>query len=167
MVIRVERENDIASVYALNASAFPTSSEAELVDELRRQADPVVSLVAELKGRIVGYILFTPVLLESCPGAKIMGLAPMAVAPGHQRTGIGSALVRTGLEQCKLLSFSAVVVLGHPDFYPRFGFLPSTRFGVKSEYDVPEDVFMALELEPGALRGASGTIRYHDAFKTL
>jgi putative acetyltransferase len=88
----------------------------------------------------------------------------MAVATQHQRSGIGSALVRAGLEQCKKLGISAVVVLGHPEYYPRFGFLPSTRFNIRSEYDVPEEAFMVVELEPGALRGASGRIKYHPAF---
>jgi putative acetyltransferase len=88
----------------------------------------------------------------------------MAVAPEHQRKGIGSALVRAGLERCRQLDFAAVVVLGHPEYYPRFGFSPSTRFGIGSEYDVPEDVFMATELQPGALSGKAGTVKYHAAF---
>ena len=98
---------------------------------------------------------------------KVMGLTPMAVAPAHQRKGIGSALVRAGLEQCRKLDFDAVVVLGHPEYYPRFGFSPSSRFGVESEYDVPEEVFMALELRPNALSGRSAVARYHSAFGDL
>jgi putative acetyltransferase len=167
MMIRVERESDITSVHAVHEAAFPTSSEAFLVDGLRRMADPIVSLVAEERGRVVGHILFTPVSLDGWPDLVIMGLAPMAVLPGHQRAGIGSAMVRAGLDQCRLLSVSAIVVLGHPEFYPRFGFLPSTRFDIRSEYDVPEDVFMALELDPGSLAGVSGTVRYHDAFNAV
>ena len=93
-----------------------------------------------------------------------MGLAPMAVAPKHQRKGIGSALVRAGLDQCAQLGFGAVVVLGHPAYYPRFGFLSSTRYGIGCEYDVPEEVFMAVELQDGFLRGASGKVKYHAAF---
>jgi putative acetyltransferase len=93
-----------------------------------------------------------------------MGLAPMAVAPEHQRKGIGSALVRAGLEQCKRLGFGAVVVLGHPAYYPRFGFMSSAHFGIACEYEVPEDVFMVVELQPGFLRGASGKVKYHAAF---
>lgn len=166
-MIRPERESDYASVHAVYEMAFSTSSEAYLVDGLRRMADPIVSLVAEERGKVVGHILFTPVSLDSRPDLRIMGLAPMAVLPGHQRAGIGSALVRAGLDRCRLIPASAVVVLGHPEFYPRFGFAPSTRFGIKSEYDVPEDVFMVLELDPGSLDGASGTIRYHDAFNAV
>ena len=167
MTIRTERESDILSVHGVHEAAFPTSSEAYLVDGLRRMVDPLVSLVAEERGKIIGHILFTPVSLDSRPELLIMGLAPMAVLPGHQRAGIGSALVRAGLDQCRLLPAAAVVVLGHPEFYPRFGFLPSTRFGIRSEYDVPEEVFMALELEPGCLDGPPGVIQYHDAFNAV
>ena len=164
MLIRAERDTDHAAVHALNAAAFPTSAEADLVDALRREARPLVSLVAECDGTVVGHILFSPVSLENRPDLGIMGLAPMAVVPDHQRSGIGSALVRAGLAECRRLGFSAVVVLGHPEYYPRFGFSPSVRYGIRSEYDVPDEVFMALELVPGALREASGTVRYHPAF---
>jgi putative acetyltransferase len=88
----------------------------------------------------------------------------MAVVPEHQRKGIGSALVKAGLERCKQLGFVAVVVLGHTEFYPRFGFSPSSRFGIDSEYDVAEEVFMAMELQPAALDGKTGTVKYHAAF---
>lgn len=96
-----------------------------------------------------------------------MGLAPMAVRPGHQGKGIGSALVRAGLQACTDLGANAVIVLGHPEYYPRFGFLPSSRFRLDSEYDVPDEVFLALELEPGALSALSGRVLYHEAFKSL
>ncbi len=93
-----------------------------------------------------------------------MGLAPMAVLPVHQRRGIGSSLVRAGLEACTQLGFAAVIVLGHAEYYPRFGFQPASRFALRCEYDVPDDVFMALELEAGILTGKTGTIQYHPAF---
>ncbi|RJG07782.1 N-acetyltransferase [Noviherbaspirillum cavernae] len=167
MVIRAEEEKDRSAVHAVNAAAFDTAAEADLVDALRVQAQPAISLVAEDGGEIVGHILFSPVSLSGRTDLRIMGLAPMAVAPAHQRTGVGSALVRTGLERCREQGFGAVVVLGHPGFYPRFGFHPSTRFGIDSEYDVPEDAFMVVELRPDYLRGASGTISYHAAFGSV
>jgi putative acetyltransferase len=167
MLIRAEERKDRAAVHAVNLAAFETPSEANLVDALREQAQPVVSLVAEEDGAITGHIMFSPVSLSGHPGLKVMGLAPMAVAPKHQRKGIGSALVRAGLEQCKQLGFVAVVVLGHAGYYPRFGFLPSTHFGIGCEYDVPEDVFMAMELQPAALRGITGTVKYHAAFRDV
>jgi putative acetyltransferase len=148
----------------MNAAAFETPLEANLVDALRQQAQPLISLVAEDDGAIVGHILFSPVSLAGYGDVKIMGLGPMAVAPDHQREGIGSALVCAGLDRCKQLGFGAVVVLGHPEYYPRFGFLPSSRFGIGCEYEVPEEVFMVMELQLDYLRGRAGTIRYHAGF---
>ena len=167
MLIRAEQKNDQDAVHSVNAAAFETPSEADLVDALREQAQPVVSLIAEDDGVVVGHIMFSPVALTGSPEFKVMGLAPMAVIPQHQRQGIGSALVQAGLERCRELGFRAVVVLGHPDFYPRFGFLPSSRFGINCEYDVPEEVFMVIELQPDALHAKSGTAKYHAAFSEL
>jgi putative acetyltransferase len=163
-VVRSEAQKDWSAVLQVNASAFKTPAEANLVDRLRQEAQPVVSMVAEDGGVVVGHIMFSPVTLTGYPALKIMGLGPMAIAPGLQRKGIGSSLVRAGLEECKKLSFGAVVVLGHPEYYPRFGFVPSIRFGIRWEHQVPEEVFMMLELESGFLDGASGIIRYHAAF---
>ncbi|MGD0774729.1 MAG: N-acetyltransferase [Candidatus Solibacter sp.] len=167
MLIRAEEQRDWAAVHAVNVSAFETPAEANLVDALREQAQPLVSLIAEDNGAIVGHIMFSPVSLSGHPALKIMGLAPMAVAPEHQRKGIGSALVRAGLEQCKQLGFGAVVVLGHPAYYPRFGFSSSTRFGIGCEYEVPEEAFMVVELQAGFLRGTSGKVKYHAAFSNV
>jgi putative acetyltransferase len=162
--IRRETPADAAAVRRVNESAFETSTEADLVERLHAGARPLVSLVAEEDGAIVGHILFSPVTLSGAAETPIMGLAPMAVVPAHQQRGIGSALVRAGLLACKELGFDAVVVLGHAEYYPRFGFQPAARFGVSCEYDVPDDVFMALELTAGALGRTGGTIRYHGAF---
>lgn len=167
MLIREEKKDDQAAVYTVNESAFETSSEARLVDALREQARPIISLVAENDGEVVGHIMFSPVSLSGHPELSIMGLAPMAVNSASQHKGIGSALVRAGIEKCTELRFGAIVVLGHPEFYPRFGFLPASRFGIKSEYKVPEDVFMAMELQPDYLHDAAGTIQYHEAFSQL
>ena len=130
MNIREERPEDAGTVRAVNLAAFETSVEANLVDALRDQARPIVSLVAEDGGAIVGHILFSPVTLVHGPNLPMMGLAPMAVVPERQRTGIGSRLVRAGLEHCRREGVAAVVVVGHASYYPRFGFVPGYRFGL-------------------------------------
>lgn len=165
--VRAERAADRDAVRTVNESAFETPAEAGLVDALREQARPLVSLVAEEGGAVAGHILFSPVTLPGYPQLHIMGLAPMAVAPGCQRRGLGSALVRAGLAACAELGCGAVVVLGHPEYYPRFGFRPAAEFGLGCEYEVPREAFMALELVPGYLEGAAGTLRYHTAFAGL
>lgn len=155
-------------MHRINTAAFEQPNEADLVDNLRRQAEPIVSLVAlDEAGCPVGHILFSPVTLTGHSGLQLMGLAPMAVAPECQRRGIGSALVRAGLEHCDELGMGAVVVLGHPEYYPRFGFQPSNGFGITSEYDVPAEVFMVLELRPGYLQGKTGVLKYHSAFQDV
>lgn len=153
-------------MHEINVAAFGGTAEARLVDMLREQARPIVSLVAEENGAVVGHVMFTPVSLHGFH-ELMLGLAPMAVAPSQQRRGIGSELVKAGLERCKELGAVAVVVLGHPDFYPRFGFASAARFGLACEYEVPAEAFMAMELKEHSLRGASGTVAYHAAFSSL
>ena len=167
MIVRAERENDREAIYAANLAAFGNAAEAKLVEALRAEARPVISLVAELAEQVIGHIMFSPACLAAHPELRIMGLAPMAVLPEYQRNGVGSALVEAGLEECRSLGMKAVIVLGHPAYYPRFGFQPSNRFNMESEYDVPAEIFMALELEPGALSDVSGRVGYHDAFSDL
>jgi putative acetyltransferase len=165
--IRHEVPGDREAVRRVNESAFDSTDEADLVDILRVDARPVVSLVAEIGDRLVGHILFSPVSASAAPELRIAGLGPMAVLPENQRTGVGSALVVEGLKVCREAGFGAVVLVGHPDWYPRFGFVPASRFGLASEYDVPDDVFLAIELHPGYLEGARGTVRYQKAFAAL
>jgi putative acetyltransferase len=165
--VRRERPGDIAAIRAVHEAAFETTAEAALVDRLRTEAWPLVSLVADDEVGIVGHILFSPVAIEEQAGIRVAGLAPVAVLPAHQRRGVGAALVRAGLEACVHAGFDAVVVVGHASYYPRFEFRPASQFGLRCEYDVPDDVFMALELRPGALAGRSGTVRYHPAFRDV
>jgi putative acetyltransferase len=168
--IREERAGDEAAVRRVNELAFGQQEEAALVDALRGAADPHVSLVATDGGEIVGHIFFSPVTIEpddSTPADSAfapMGLAPMAVLPEYQRRGVGSALVRAGLEECRRAGYKVVVVLGHAEYYPRFGFRPAGGAGLRSEYPVPDEVFMVAELEPGALAGRRGLVKYHPAF---
>lgn len=168
MIIREEQLDDIEKIWEVNVEAFDTKAEANLVNSLRESGCTFVSLVAETETKVIGHILFTPVELSgNMNKLKIMGLAPMAVLSQHQNKGVGSNLVQTGLERCKSLGYDAVVVLGHPGYYPKFGFVPSIEYGIKSEYNVPDEVFMILELTPGSLKHNEGVIRYHDAFNSV
>jgi len=148
-------------------AAFGRAAEADLVERLRHTCAHYHSLVAEVDGDLAGHIFFSPVTIETAPNLAVMGLAPMAVAPALQRRGIGARLVRRGLEACRAAGGSGVIVLGHPDYYPRFGFVRASHFGLRYEAEGHDEAFMALELAPGALAGASGQVRYQDAFQGL
>src|SRR5438132_3160971 len=162
IVIRAETIQDRDSVRSVNQLAFGRLNEADLVDALREKTRPYISLVATLDGEVVGHIFFSPVSIESGDESfTAMGLAPMAVLPTHQNQGIGSKLVREGLRESQLLGYDAVVVLGHPNYYPRFGFVPASLKGLRSEYNVADEVFMVAELKPGALAGRNGLVKYH------
>ena len=163
MILRSEESADISKIRRVNKEAFETKTEADLVDALREDGAVVISLVAIDEGEIIGHILFTNVSLEGFD-IPIIGIGPMAVLPEHQRKGIGTQLMKAGLEECKSKDYEAVVVLGYPDYYTRFGFSPSIEYGIKSEYDVPPEVFMIKELKKGALVGKSGTMKYHRLF---
>lgn len=165
-VVRVEQPGDRDAVRALNEHAFGGREEADIVEALHGANAVVVALVAEVGAAVVGHILFSPVTVERSD-APLVGLAPMAVAPGYQKQGIGSVLVREGLARCRAAGVEGVVVLGHAEYYPRFGFVQAQQFGLRCEYDVPAEVFMALELTHGALRSVSGLVRYHAAFAAV
>jgi putative acetyltransferase len=165
MNIRFEQPGDIQKIREVNLQAFGTETEANLVDTLRNADVELISLVAEENAEVIGHILISPVTLGG--DLKIAGLAPMAILPEWQHRGVGTKLVHAGLQACEKAGYEAVVVLGHADYYPRFGFVPSVNFGIKSEYDVPPEVFMVKELREGALKGATGTVIYHQAFNEV
>ena len=164
--IRPERPADAAAVRAVYRAAFPTPFEADLVDALRPELSPWRAFVAERDGEVVGHLLFTPVSLEPTPAheSPLVGLGPMAVHPDHQRSGIGSALADGALAALSAEPIDAVVVLGHPEWYPKFGFRPAKRFGLRPGFEAPESAFMALELVPGALLNVSGKVNYDNRF---
>ena len=163
--VRTETTEDHKSVWRVNELAFGQRNEADLVDALRANARPYISLVAVVDEQVVGHIFFSPVSVESESSVfTAMGLAPMAVLPEYQNQGIGSRLVREGLKECQRLGHGIVVVLGHANYYPRFGFTPASLKGLRSEYDVPDEVFMVAELVPGALEGRGGLVKYHPEF---
>ena len=168
MHVRPEAAGDRAAIWSVHETAFGQPDEADLVDQLRKTVRPYLGFVAEVAGRVVGHIAFSPVDVERAPkGWHAMGLAPMAVLPGWQRRGVGTALVETGLAACRRHGSEAVVVLGHPDYYRRFGFRRAADCGLQCTYDVPPEVFMVLPLRPGALAAVEGTVRYASAFDAV
>lgn len=172
MDIRPETPDDYQAVHQLHAAAFGRAAEADLVDRLRGVAS-TLSVVATdaIAGveQIVGHIFFSPVTIaiSGAQAGLILGLAPVAVRPDYQRQGIGSRLIRQGLEACAQIGCKAVVVLGAPDYYGRFGFVTAKTMGLGCEYPVPDEAFMVLELEPGALHGYAGIVKYRAEFADL
>lgn len=161
--IRAERMEDISAVRRVNELAFGQPNEANIVDSLRASARPYISLVAVQDEQVIGHIFFSPVTIEAEEPSAVLGLAPMAVLPEYQRQGIGSQLVREGLKECQRIGCDVVVVLGHPEYYPRFGFVPASRKGLRCQYQVPDEVFMVAELKPNALT-ARGLVKYRPEF---
>ena len=144
-------------------TAFGTPAEADLVDALRGSTGSI-SLVATVSGAAVGHILFTPVTLDGASAGRVAGLAPMAVLPAHQRTGVGTHLVRAGLAACREQGYRAVVVVGHPEYYPRFGFTPAHTYGLQCEFAVPREAFLVTILDRQALPQLAGIVRYRPEF---
>lgn len=162
MIVRRERDADVLQVRGINELAFGQRLEADLVDRLRRSCPGLLSLVAEDGRELVGHILFTPVAVNDLTG---MGLGPMAVTPTRQNQGVGSALVTHGLDLLRDRGCPFVVVVGHPDYYPRFGFERAAGLGLQCQWDsVPDEAFMAIALSPPAMAGVRGVVRYHDEF---
>jgi len=166
--IRSELPSDSAAVFEVLADSFPTDIEAKLVDELRGVTHPQFSLVAESGDLVVGHILFTPVEID-CPNGPLqgMGLGPLAVRKRYQRQGVGSALVADGLSRCRDAGELVVVVFGHSEYYPRFGFRPGWDRGLYFVTPGPNPAFMVLELTAGALPDHCGEVRYHPAIMAL
>lgn len=166
LIIRKETLEDIAAIRFVNEHAFGGTVEADIVEKLRDRGVLKLSLVAMQDNEIIGHIAFSPVKIESeRSSSEAIALAPMAILPAHQHRGIGSQLVRAGLKECRQLGYKAVVVLGHPDYYPRFGFIPASIFNLKCEYPAPDEAFMTLELSKGALSHISGTVKYQPEFQ--
>jgi putative acetyltransferase len=165
--IRPEAEADRDAVRRLNRLAFEGEAEARLVDALRDGGHVRVSLVADLDGEIVGHVLFSDLPIVTADGTvPALSLAPLAVLPRHQRQGVGSALLRRGLEVCREQGHRIVLVLGHPEFYPRFGFSADLARPLESPFGGGEP-WMALELVPGALGNVSGRVEYPPPFAEL
>ncbi len=163
--IREETPQDEAAIRQVNERAFGQKQEADIVDRLRERCPDRLSLVALQGGRIVGHILFSPVAVEGRGNtAHGMALAPMSVLPEYQRQGIGAALINAAIERLQAKRTPFILVLGHPEYYPKFGFEPASRYGIRSEWDVPEAAFMILTLRKPEAGGLSGVARFRGEF---
>lgn len=171
LTLRPETISDKAAIYELIQLAFEQEEESKLVDRLREDESyiPDLSLVAVLEAQIVGYILFTKIVIQNDQGVAhpSLAIAPMAVLPAHQKQGIGGLLIRMGLASAKDLGYTSVIVLGHKDYYSRFGFVPAEKWNIQTHYEVPSEYFMALELKPNGLASVSGMVKYAKPFEML
>ena len=163
--IHTTRAEELTAVRHVHQQAFGgRSNEARLVDLLHAQNKAPISLVAARRGQVVAHVLFSPVWIEPpSPRLNAVGLAPVGVLPDYQRQGIGSRLIREGLRRCQEAGYEAVVVLGNPAYYSRFGFVRARGHGLDNDYYADED-FMVIELKPNALEGIRGTVKYQPEF---
>ena len=165
--IRPETSGDQDAIRHVNRIAFGGNVEPNLVDALRDGGFNVISLVAEVDRHVIGHIEFSPVsIVTKTSRVDALSLAPMAVLPKYQRRGIGSRLVRGGLEVCRQRGHRIVVVLGHPDYYPRFGFSSKLASSLESPFGGGE-AWMALELVPGSLSDIEGKVEYSAPFNMI
>jgi putative acetyltransferase len=170
VIVRAETAKDYDSVFRVNELAFGRDNEARLVEVVRKTEFfiPGLSLVAVKGVEVIGHILISMIHVDTKEGkTPVLGLAPIAVLPEFQRQGIGSELIRKGIKESRRLKHQAIVLIGHPEYYPRFGFEPARAKGLETAYPVPDEVFLALELYPGALDGISGMIIHPPAFNDV
>ena len=164
--IRKEEEKDHKQIYEVNKLAFQQENESKLIEKIRKSENfiPELSIVAEIDNRIVGHILFSKIKIIGDSDYESLALAPMAVIPEFQKRGIGSELIKKGIDKAKELGFDSIIVLGHKEYYPKFGFQRASKWNIKCPFEVPDDVFMAIELTEKAFEGKAGTVEYPDEF---
>lgn len=167
VTIRPERPADHQAISQVHQLAFGHPNEGLLVEALRQSAAfiPELSLVALEGTRVVGHILFSHIVVKTPTASRqALALAPIAVLPAFQKRAIGSSLIRRGLAEARRLGHGVVIVVGHPEYYPRFGFVPAAPLGIRAPFEVPREAFMVLELQPDALRGCQGEVQYPPEF---
>ena len=171
VTVRPEQVTDHHVIDRIHTAAFARDIEARLVRRLRDGEDSYLGLVAELAGEPIGHIVFTAVVIDPADAVDVRfaALGPMAVLPDFQRRGVGRILIRHGLDACREAGYGGVVVLGYPEYYPRFGFHRASRFGLCADFDVPEDVFMAMKIGEADIRtnAEGGVVRYAEPFHQL
>ena len=162
--IREEHPGDVTAIRDVNKRAFGQDQEGNIVDALRSHGAALLSLVATLRGQVVGHIMYSSLSVGNIQGAA---LGPMAVLPEHQRQGIGSQLIEAGNRNLKEAACPFIVVVGHADYYPRFGFRPASTYGMTCEWEVPDNVFMVLVLDPARMQDVSGLAKYRHEFSSV
>jgi len=170
ITIRQESREDLVRIKEINDRAFEQEDEGKLVYKLRGKDQflPELSLVAETDKTVIGHILFYPVKINSSHQEHTtLSLGPMSVLPEYQKKGIGEKLINEGLKLAKDFGFRSVIVVGHPEYYPKFGFTKASRWSIKVPFEVPDEVFMALEIIEGELQDKSGIIEYPAEFMEM
>jgi len=163
--IREECPDDIAAIREVNRRGFEEEQESNIVDALRTNGAALLSLVAIMHDRVIGHIIYSPASVGKMVEGAALG--PMAVLPEHQRQGIGSKLVEAGNRKIRDEGYPFIIVVGHPEYYPRFGFRPASKYGIKCEWDVPDDVFMVRILDQAKMQGVSGLAKYRPEFSAV
>lgn len=169
MIIRTETESDYEKVYMLNFEAFgKREDESKLVEKIRKSEEfvPELSLVAEQDGEIVGHLLLSKAIVKNQDEKHtVIVLAPIAVKPEYQKQGVGTRLIEEGKKRCESLGYRLILLIGHPEYYPRLGFQPARRFGLElKQFEVPDEVFMVCEVKKEALQKIKGELKYPTAF---
>ena len=170
MLIRPEQPQDVDLITEVYQLAFERDDEANLVKQLREQASPTLSMVAQTQDRqIVGHVFYSPATIQTAEGDVAgMGLAPMAVHPDYQQQGIGKQLIKHSLDPIAQMKIPYVIVLGHADYYPQFGFVPASLRNIRCQWTgIPDEAFMILILDPTAMQLVSGTAFYHPIFNQI
>lgn len=169
MLLRPEQPSDIPAITHLHDRAFGGTFESRLVETVRAGENfiPALSIVAVEGQQVVGHILCSRICIRGADDIATLALAPMAVLPEYQSRGTGSRLVTHGLEQARAAGYDAVVVLGHKEYYPRFGFRPASAWNIRCPFSVADEYFMALELRPGVLAAKAGVVEYPPEFTAL
>ena len=164
MEIREETAADLEAIREVNRRAFAQEQEGNIVDALRSNGAALLSMVAIADGEVVGHIMYSPATVGETRGAA---LGPMAVLPEFQRQGIGRGLVEAGNQKLKDMGYPFIIVVGHAEYYPRFGFTSGSKHSIRCEWDLPDEVFMLAVLDPVKMQGVSGLAKYRPEFSTV
>ncbi|WP_287585564.1 N-acetyltransferase [Candidatus Borrarchaeum sp.] len=166
ITIRQEVKEDYKRVYEINKMAFGREVESKLIEKIRKGPNfvPELSQVAEKDNEIVGHILFSKIKIVGELEYQTLILAPLAVIPEMQKQGIGGKLIKHGIEKAIELRFDSIIVVGHKNYYPKFGFQNASKWGIKCPFEVPDGAFMAIELTENALENKAGVVQFPEEF---